>query len=309
MEPSGKEKKGEIGGRVLLAAGVALMLWALWQACGSPVAKSIRAGQPVRIIFMTEPPAIMDYDKNASSVKLTFLKYHVGRKGESLLSQAESISQLTESRGHGDARRLLYFTPQTLRSRPDAWEASRKWMETWREQPTALYELWHEYRASVKAGATNVDLHDFLLLATNFVALGRTDFIIFNQQITMPSGLEDSSAPVSDQPLRLEVINASGRGGLAVRAARCLREYAQGGVHNIDVIGQDNASRQEEQSRIILHDTARQGEASLLSEALGMGAVILDVSKPYKDATILLGRDFNDAAVRACDWKSPEMLH
>jgi len=306
MEPAGKAKKGEIGGRVLLAACVAAMLWALAQACTSPVAKSARAGEPVRIVFMTEPPAVMDYDRRTSRAVLTFLKYHVGRKGESMLSQASGISELTEFSGHGE-KRLLYFAPQTLRGRADAWEAARKWIGSWRAEPFALYDLWHEYRAAVRAGGTNVDFHDFILLSLGLITMEPNNFLIFQQQITVPSG-SDAQPADPGLPLRIEVINASGRSGLAVRAARCLREYAQGGAHNIDVIGQDN-SRQEAQSRIVLHDSSRQADASSLSEALGMGAVILDDSKPYKDATIILGRDFNDEAVRACDWKSPEMLH
>lgn len=95
-----------------------------------------------------------------------------------------------------------------------------------------------------------------------------------------------------DRPL-VEVLNASGRQGLARVGTRALR---RGGL---DVVFFGNADTTADSTRLIVRRGSRES-AEEVKKILGMGKIEVDPDSTRRvDVTVLLG----------ADWKAPEELH
>jgi LytR cell envelope-related transcriptional attenuator len=92
--------------------------------------------------------------------------------------------------------------------------------------------------------------------------------------------------PSPDHRITVEVLNASGRAGLARGATRLLRR------HGIDVVFFGNADANDDSTRIVV----RQGDPGAgrdVRDALGMGRVTIQPDTLRRvDVSVILGRDF-----------------
>ncbi len=104
----------------------------------------------------------------------------------------------------------------------------------------------------------------------------------------------DTDAPVSAPAgprVRVEVLNGTGRGGLARRATERLR------ADGFDVIYFGNAGGARRDSTLVLDRSGRPGAARAVVDALGAGRVQSKGGAPPDiDVTVVLGRDWPAAA-------------
>lgn len=100
-----------------------------------------------------------------------------------------------------------------------------------------------------------------------------------------------ASVPAQAKPVRVEVLNASGRAGLAAEVRRILRDQG------FDVVDIGNAQGFAPDTSLVLDRVGRMDAARQVADALGIRRVY---ARPdpnlYLDATVVLGRDWRPAA-------------
>ena len=95
------------------------------------------------------------------------------------------------------------------------------------------------------------------------------------------------SAPAPAGRVRVEVLNASGRAGLAREATRILRD------RGFDVVSFGNARGFGPDTSLVLDRVGRMDAARQVADALGVRRVLARPdSNLYLDATVVLGRDW-----------------
>lgn len=100
-----------------------------------------------------------------------------------------------------------------------------------------------------------------------------------------------ASAPAQEKPVRVEVLNASGRPGLAAEVRRILRD------RGFDVVDIGNAPGFAPDTSLVLDRVGRMDAARQVADALGIRRVYARPdSNLYLDATVVLGRDWRPAA-------------
>ena len=88
------------------------------------------------------------------------------------------------------------------------------------------------------------------------------------------------------QPIRIQLLNGSGRVGLAGELASYLRD---GGF---DVLEVSNADRTDYRATLVVARTERPGPSRVVAEYLGTGHVIQQVgTQELIDVTVIVGRD------------------
>lgn len=88
------------------------------------------------------------------------------------------------------------------------------------------------------------------------------------------------------QPIRIELLNGSGRSGLAGELASYLRD---GGF---DVLEVSNADRSDYRTTLVVNRTAAEEPAKVVAEYLGTRHVIQQMSsRDMIDVTVIVGRD------------------
>lgn len=96
------------------------------------------------------------------------------------------------------------------------------------------------------------------------------------------------------QRVRVEVLNGSGKSGLAAQATDVLRDAG------FDVVQIGNAGGARRDSTVVLDRVGREGDARAVARALGVGKVTTarDASL-YLEVTVILGTDWPPTATEA----------
>jgi hypothetical protein len=103
--------------------------------------------------------------------------------------------------------------------------------------------------------------------------------------VALRVGPTGSGRPVG-QPIRIQLLNGSGRVGLAGEMASYLRD---GGF---DVLEVSNADRSDYRTTLVVARTERPGPSRVVAEYLGTGHVIQQIgSQEMIDVTVIVGRD------------------
>ena len=99
--------------------------------------------------------------------------------------------------------------------------------------------------------------------------------------------------PGSDDHVEVEVLNATGKLGVARVGTRALRR------NGFDVVFFGNADTTTDSTKLLVRRGSRE-PAEAIRKALGMGKIVVDPDSTRRvDVTVLLG----------ADWKAPEELH
>jgi len=89
-----------------------------------------------------------------------------------------------------------------------------------------------------------------------------------------------------DHPIRIELLNGSGRVGLAGELASFLRD---GGF---DVLEVSNADRSDYRTTLVVARTEQPGPSKIVAEYLGTSHVVQQIgSQEMIDVTVIVGRD------------------
>ena len=156
---------------------------------------------------------------------------------------------------------------------------------------------------------TNLRPSEFLLLSKELIELTRTDFAIEypaqpakkkksartepEPQIQQKPEIILPNSALQQAPLVVEVLNASGQKGLALRVTQYLREQNAKGLLRIDVLQYDNYPTVQDTSFIIDY-SGKQVQVSQTGQALGIRGEIRSEKSTTAicDTRIILGKDF-----------------
>ena len=296
MEPLDKTRK--IIGRTLAFLALLLVAAGFWKHYSSPLLRQLatREDAPIRVVIFTKPAMRLTYNPVSHKAIIT------------LASPRCSVEQKEKC---FDGTYDLFFIPkQTVQE--DYWTNVKKNLSSWRFNPTLVWDYLHGYINARAQKRTNIGLAEFILLSEELAGLTRADFAI--EHYTAPAKNKKKSSraidPIvapdekpevilpqsshnTDQPLVVEVLNASGKKGLALALTQYLRTQNAKNLLRVDVIQYDNYPTIQEKSFIVDY-SGKLVQVTQLSHAIGISGEILSEKSTTAicDTRIVLGQDF-----------------
>lgn len=294
MEPSYQTRK--IIGRLLLLAALALLAGSFWSDYTSSMIHRLvnHAADPVRVVVFTKPAMLFSYIPSTRKVRVT--------PGSSQCS-VENKNKCFN--GEYDA----FFIPHE-KDQHTFWTQFGNHLEQWRFTPKSVWVYVRSYVNALMQKRTNLRPSEFLLLSKELIELTRIDFAIeypapakkkqksskTKEEKAQPDEKPEVILPntaTDEKPLVVEVLNASGKKGLALSVTQYLREQNTKGLLRIDVLQYDNYPSVQEKSFIVDY-SGRQVQVSQTSQALGIRGEIRSETSTTAicDTRIVLGKDF-----------------
>ncbi len=294
MESSYQTRK--IIGRLLLLAALALLAGSFWSDYTSSMIHRLvnHAADPVRVVVFTKPAMLFSYIPATRKARVT-----LGT------SQCSIENKNTCFNGEYDA----FFIPQE-KDQHSFWTQFGNHLEQWRFTPKSVWIYIQAYVNALVQKRTNLRPSEFLLLSKELIELTRIDFAIeypvstkkkqksskIKEEKAQPDEKPEVVLPntaTDEKPLVVEVLNASGKKGLALSVTQYLREQNAKGLLRIDVLQYDNYPSVQEKSFIVDY-SGRQVQVSQTSQALGIRGEIRSEASTTAicDTRIILGKDF-----------------
>ena len=290
MESSRKTRK--LTGVLLLVLSFLIVGAAAWEQHSSALVQTLVAHQdaPIQIAVFTTPAMQFTYNSTTHKAVATV------EKGSCSAAHKSACF---------DGKYDRFFTPKQT-SQDLFWEGFKSALASWRFNPLIAVKVVAAYAQARYQKRTNISPAEFFLLTQQMAELDITDFAIKyppamqkKKKSKTPSPQELSaeelvSSPEDEnRPLVVEILNASGKKGLASSLTQYLREQDNKGLLRVDVLQYDNYPTEQETSSIISY-TGRLIAATQLSRAIGISSEIKTESSPTAicDARIILGKDF-----------------
>ncbi len=281
-QPSGKKE------RVITALGLAaaLALAAAQQFC--PASRALRDGRDLRLALLGERTSmLLVYQPYSSTVKAFPFSHGRPKKGATGWQRTIDLSAQAGAPAEAGRDEVFYVSLSTAPELDAVWSV----LNGWRNRPGLFFSSAKLLDGLRRSGATNLGRFDMFSVFSEAARLGSSNFVVSDtvRQQAVPGGeAADEGAPAP----RVEVFNASGRPGLAAKAARFLRG------RGFDVITEGSAPR-EARTRI-LGFSADTADALKLRSALGLEEMEIRVKTSQKSvagAAVVMGEDFSEAAL------------
>ena len=311
MESFGKARR--LIGYVLVAGLLAVTGWAAYVHFHSPIVRALtrHADDPVYVAILTKPGMALVYNPQTRKAVVTTAKRR--KLPDDPSENAQDLFQITGLQPTD----LRYYIPRTL-ERDVYWDNLKDNLSTWRFNPLLTGQIVWEYLRALYEKRTNLHPAEFLLYALDMTLLEITDFTVRNLEDTkkkrnnktatsvppaapaVPTATEDSILPLGedraplakdDRPLVIEILNASGQKGAALKLTQYLRDKSQKGLLRVDVLQYDNYRLEQTQ---IIDFTGRRALLKQLSTAIGVNNEIVSEKQDTAicDARVLIGEDF-----------------
>jgi len=291
MESPRKTRK--LIGYLLLCLSLFMLAAAVWeQQTSSWVQKLLdRQDTLLQLVVFTEPA--MQFTYNPAT-----------RKAVASIGAQKCSVQHKENCFDGQYER--FFIPKET-EQEIAWENFKAVLPRWRFNPLLLVRAGWQYLQARHDKRTNLSPAEFFLLTQNVSSLDITDFAI-KYMAEKPKKKKSSKTPTAeeisverlvsstqqDRPLKVEILNASGRKGIASELTQYLREQDNKGTLSVDVLEYGNYPGELETSSVIDY-SGRLMEATQVSRAIGISSEIKSEPAPTTaicEARIILGKDF-----------------
>lgn len=293
MEPSYQARK--IIGRILVLFTLLLMAGGFWAHYTSALVRQLTTRQPIRIAVLTDPAMLISYTPTTHKARILIASHKCTLKKKESCFNKEFHT--------------FYIPKET--SQHVYWTQFGENLERWRFAPVAAWNYLNAYINALVQKRTNLRPSEFMLLSKELIELTRTDFAVeypttSKKKKNAPKKGEDDHVQSDEQPeiilpntaqderpLVVEVLNASGKKGLALQVTQYLREQNAKGILRIDVINYDNYPSAQEESFIVDYSN-RQVQVSQASQALGIRGEIRSEKSTTAicNARIVLGKDF-----------------
>ncbi len=261
----------------MLAAGLAFALAAAaWQYL-SPASRAIMSGRDVRLALLgPDSSALLVYHPFSGAVSAFTDRRRQRRKAK----PADRAAELAGTAGAGGGG-VFYVELSTAPDLNVLWNA----LNGWRRDPRLLFSAAAWTRRIKASGRTNLSSFDLFSVFSGFSGLDSSDFILTD----LRRGTEQDGEAVDDSRLPMvEVLNASGKDGLAGLAAKDLREKG------FDVISVGNRAKQK---RTEIFGFSEDAAAALaLRAALGLDELEIRLRPTHNSvaaAEVMLGEDFD----------------
>ncbi len=293
MEPSYQTRK--LIGRLLLWVLLGGVAGAFFAQYNSKLVQALatRTQGPVRILILTQPAMLFSYNPTTR----------------------KSVITLADKKCTADTRDTCFnsqydrFYIPAQKEQAAYWEQFKKTLETWRFNPALLWPYMRGYANALVQRRTNLRPSEYILLSMELPYLTPTDFAV-EQSLQKkkiigrrpPTQEEPAPAkpeiilpnqPDAEKPLVVEILNASGKKGLALALTQYLREQNAKGLLRVDVLQYDNYPTQEETS-FITDYSGKLVQVTQVSRAIGLTREIRSEksSTAICDSRIVLGKDF-----------------
>ncbi len=288
MEPSYQTRK--LIGRLLLLVMLALVGVAFWAQYTSKTVQTMaaRTEGPVRIVLFTHPAMRFAYNP-------------VTRK--SVVTMSSCSLEKKEICFNGEYDR--FFVPQET-DQDLFWAQFKQNLISWRFNLAPLWNYVREYVNALIQKRTNLNPAEWVALSLELPYLTATDFAVEQPVTTKKKGkhapkeesiskpeLNLSSRQMADKPLVVEILNASGKRGIASELKQYLREQSNKGLLRVDVIDTGNYPSLQDNSFIIDY-SGKLVQVTQISRAIGLNGEIRSEksSTAICDSRIVLGKDF-----------------
>ena len=298
MESLNKTRK--IVGKLLLWLLIALTAWAAYAQFSSPYAQILSGASQgeVKLTVLTTPAMFFSYNAQTNKAAVQILSEKRNQK-----DPVTRVKKLLESEKL-PTQNLRYFIPK-LTDQEFFWEHFKYRLAAWRYNPLLAARLAWEYLDARHNRRTNITPAEFILLSMRLSQLEANDFTVKslsrtkkrrkNSQTDMRAYPMQDVATVSakDRPIVVEIMNASGKRGLASELTQYLREQNAKGQLRVDVLQYDNYPSVQETSWLEDY-SGRLVQVKQISQALGIRTEI-KAGAPggaICDTRIVLGKDF-----------------
>lgn len=307
MESS--HQKGRLIGVLLVLLLVGLTGWTAWMQYqpGPLQILANKADKSLYLVILTQPAMTVAYNPQARKASLTAIN-----RRNIPQDIVENAKDMFKQAGL-EPRPLRYYLPLELK-REVFWEQVKVNLVDWRKKPFIIAQVLWDYLKAYREKRTNIPPAEFLLYAMDLTRLEVTDFTVKNieeskkkgkaKQAASPAAVEvdailppvEDKAPLAleDRPLVIEILNASGRKGAALVLTQYLREQAQKGFLNVDVLQYDNFPGERQKETHIIDLSGRRTLLKQLSTAIGVNNEIISQKQDTAicDARIIIGEDF-----------------
>ena len=270
------------------------MAGAFWAQYNSKIVQLLAAREegPVQVAIFTQP--VMRFSYNPTT-----------RKAVITLADNKCSIERKDTCFHGEYER--FYIPQEV-NQNTYWEHFKQALETWRFNPVALWTYIRGYVNALVQHRTNLRPSEFILLSLELPYLTATDFAVEQPaqkkkligRRTIPEETTPDKPEVdlpnqnaTDKPLVVEILNASGKKGLALALTQYLREQNAKGLLRVDVLQYDNYPTPQETS-FITDYSGKLVQVTQVSRAIGLSREIKreTSSTAICDTRIVLGKDF-----------------
>lgn len=297
---------GQTVSRWLLWLMLCVLLWAMYAQSTSYVVQVLnnQAKGSIGVLLVTNPAMYVSYSPTAHRGNITVLK---NRKPEKDFK--ENARKLLESENISPEN-VLIFEPKN-KERNIFTDLFATTLENWRYNPTLLWRPFWAYVSALLEHRTNISPIDYWYILQEFTNLETSDFTIkeapafkkgkkrSNSKSTPPAtpapvkAKPISSADTDNNPIVVEILNASGKRGVAQELTQYLRRKNENGILRVDVLQYDNYPTVQEKSwiedysgRVILEKQ--------IGKTIGINTEIKVGSAPnvIVQARIIVGKDF-----------------
>lgn len=266
----------------MLGVGLALALaTAAWQYF-SPASGEILSGRDVRVALLgPDSSALLVYHPFSGTVN-AFSDKRRPRRGA---KPDDRAAELAGAAGAGGGK-VFYVELSTAPDLNVLWNV----LNGWRSNPRLLLSAAAWTRGVKDSGMTDLSSFDLFSLFSEFSGLGSSDFILTDVR----RGTEQDGEAVDDSRLPMvEVLNASGKDGLAGLAAKYLRGKG------FDVISVGNSAKRK---RTEIYGFSEDAAAALgLRAALGLDELEIHLRPTHRSvaaAEVVLGEDFETGKLK-----------
>lgn len=270
---------------------LALVGGAFWAQYHSPIVQTLsaRTEGPVRMLVLTQPAMRFVYNPQTRKAVVTLAKCSAEKKDTCF---------------NGEYDR--FFIPQQT-DQNAYWTEFKENLSGWRFNPLPLWKYVHSYVNAIVQKRTNLHPGEFILLSLELPYLTATDFAVeqpssskkgaartaAKEELAAKPELELPSKTNAKKPLVVEILNASGKKGLAGELKQYLREQNAKELLRVDVIDTGNYPSLQDTSFIIDY-SGKLVQVTQVSRAIGLTGEIRSETSATAicDSRIVLGKDF-----------------
>jgi len=289
---------------LLLMTGGAAYLYYI----STPVrALAQRADTSLYMAVLTKPAMVAAYNPRTRKIVLTTLD----RK--KIPSETVDNAQDLFQQAGLEPKPMRYYLP-IQQDRDEYWEKGKENLTSWHNKPFVVLQLIYDYVQAYRQKRTNIPPAEFLLYSLEGAQLEVTDFTVQHPEDKkkkkrntpaisptsvepdriLPLGQDLAPLAVKDRPLVIEVLNASGIKGAAADLTQYLRQQAEKGLLQVDVLQHDNYPGGRQKKTRIVNYKGKLDQLKQLSTAMGLNNEIVQEKQDTAicDARVIIGEDF-----------------